>query len=104
MRKGTVCMISKKPSKYNLYEQSKLTDRMILAAKYNNFPNPNDNVDTCQGDSGGPLLHVSNGKYQLIGLVSWGNGCGVTGYPGVYTYVNYFRYWIKENTKLCYIK
>jgi secreted trypsin-like serine protease len=78
---------------------------MILAAKYNNYPNPNDNVSICQGDSGGPLLHVNNGRYQLIGLVSFTvNGCGVTGYPGGFTYVNYFRYWIKENTKICYIK
>ena len=106
MRKGNVCMISNKPSKYNLIPPKLyLTDRMILAAKYNNYPNPYDNVSICQGDSGGPLLHVSNGKYQLIGLVSFTvNGCGVTGYPGCFTYVNYFRYWIKENTKLCYIK
>jgi secreted trypsin-like serine protease len=105
MRKGTVCMISKNPSKYNLIDPVNLTERMILAAKYNNYPNPYDNVSICQGDSGGPLLHVSNGKYQLIGLVSFTvNGCGVTGYPGGFTYVNYFRYWIKENTKLCYIK
>lgn len=105
MRKGTVCMISRKPSKYNLIPQFLLTERMILAAEYNNYPNPNDNVSACKGDSGGPLLHVTNGKYRLIGLTSFIiNGCGITGYPSGFTYVNYFRYWIKKNTKLFYIK
>jgi len=52
-------------------------------------------TDTCQGDSGGPLTVAENGKFVLIGVVSYGSGCAHTT-PGVYARVQGFLPWIKS--------
>lgn len=54
-------------------------------------------ADSCQGDSGGPALGFSKtGTTELVGVTSWGAGCTVRKYPGVYVNVAKYRDWIEE--------
>jgi len=43
--------------------------------------------DSCQGDSGGPLFRNTAPRIQ-VGIVSYGTGCAVPKFPGVYSEVN----------------
>lgn len=54
--------------------------------------------DSCQGDSGGPVMSGEAEATRLVGLVSYGNGCGREGVPGVYTRVSFFAEWVDDNT------
>jgi len=54
-----------------------------------------EGTDTCQGDSGGPLTVAENGKFVLIGVVSYGAGCAAAT-PGIYARVQGFLPWIKS--------
>jgi len=57
-------------------------------------------TDACQGDSGGPIVHCSGrslaSSCKQVGIVSWGIGCGMQDYLGVYTSIAKFRGWIHD--------
>lgn len=55
--------------------------------------------DACKGDGGGPMVCERNGLFQVVGIVSWGIGCGQHGVPGVYVRVAHYLNWIKEITR-----
>lgn len=49
------------------------------------------------GDSGGPLVYQPRRTNQwiLIGVTSYGYGCGRYLFPGIYSSVAYFLKWIQ---------
>ena len=70
-----------------------LTDRMVCGGILNG------GRDTCQADSGGPMVsRLKNGRFALVGVTSWGHGCGLKAQPGVYARVTNLKEWILEKT------
>jgi len=54
--------------------------------------------DTCNGDSGGAMLasHVGN-TWAVVGVTSFGVDCARPDFPGVYTRVDKYLPWIRQN-------
>ncbi|KAG6462735.1 hypothetical protein O3G_MSEX013433 [Manduca sexta] len=91
-----VPVLSNEACRKTKYTPAMITDNMLCAG----YPETGQK-DSCQGDSGGPLIteRKNDKRYELIGVVSWGNGCARVGYPGVYTRVTNYLDWIRENTQ-----
>jgi secreted trypsin-like serine protease len=66
-----------------------ITGNMICAGE--------NGQDSCQGDSGGPLLgNEAQGTGSQVGIVSFGKGCGLKLFPGVYSRVDHYIAWIER--------
>lgn len=72
-----------------LYSSPPISERMLCAGA--------DGRDACYDDSGGPLLVRAGDQYRLAGLVSWGEGCALPGFFGVYTRVPRFYDFIRSH-------
>ncbi|CAF1039710.1 unnamed protein product [Adineta steineri] len=57
--------------------------------------------DTCQADSGGPLMvENSDGRWEIIGITSFGKSCGKPNSPGIYTRVDTYNSFIRSSISL----
>jgi secreted trypsin-like serine protease len=81
----------------NTVDRAKCNEAYGGAVTENMFCAGLGDADSCQGDSGGPALGFSKtGTTELVGVTSWGAGCTVRTYPGVYVNVAKYRDWIDE--------
>jgi secreted trypsin-like serine protease len=54
-------------------------------------------TDACVGDSGGPLVVETDTGWQQVGIISWGVGCALPKFYGVYTRLPLFQDFIVEH-------
>jgi len=73
-----------------------IDDTMLCAAGRNS---QGQTTGTCQGDSGGPLVCQTGGSWTVYGVTSWGIGCALPNYPGVYARVHEHLDWIEQTMK-----
>ena len=57
--------------------------------------------DACEGDSGAPFaVQHTNGRWYILGTVSWGDGCDLADKYGFYTRLHRYTSWIKQHSRV----
>ncbi|XP_029473179.1 vitamin K-dependent protein C [Rhinatrema bivittatum] len=70
--------------------ENAISDNMLCAGKLG------ESQDACKGDSGGPMVTKFGEIWYLVGLVSWGEGCGRLDNFGIYTKISHYLDWIQQ--------
>uniref|UniRef100_A0AAG5CQK5 Peptidase S1 domain-containing protein n=1 Tax=Anopheles atroparvus TaxID=41427 RepID=A0AAG5CQK5_ANOAO len=93
LQKAVVPIMTNAQCRKTNYRASRITDNMLCAGY------SGGGKDACQGDSGGPLSVGDSNFREIVGIVSWGEGCARPNFPGVYTRITRYLGWIKANTR-----
>jgi len=92
LKETTVKIVPNSDSTCSYYNQgSPLPNTKLCGYKYG--------TDSCQGDSGGPLVVKEDGRFTVVGVVSYGHGCARPNVAGVYARVTTYLDWINANIK-----
>ncbi|XP_072747982.1 soluble guanylate cyclase 89Db [Anoplolepis gracilipes] len=92
LRKVNLPILSQEECDQTGYAKNRITENMFCSGYLDG------KRDACFGDSGGPL-HVKGifGQLEVIGIVSWGRGCGRPNFPGIYTKLTNYIEWLKDH-------
>ncbi|XP_029173024.1 soluble guanylate cyclase 89Db-like [Nylanderia fulva] len=92
LRKVNLPILSQEECDQAGYAKNRITENMFCSGYLEG------ERDACSGDSGGPL-HVKgvHGQLEVIGIVSFGRGCGRRNFPGIYTKVTNYIEWLKDH-------
>lgn len=95
LREVDVPLVSRETANLPQSYKGKINETMLVAGY------PEGKKDSCQGDSGGPMVikNETTGSFTLIGIVSFGDGCGRAKKFGVYSNVAHANEWILTLTQ-----
>ncbi|KYN28212.1 PREDICTED: trypsin 3A1-like [Trachymyrmex cornetzi] len=98
LRKVNLPILSQEECDQAGYAKDRITENMFCAGYILHPEGAIGGRDACFGDSGGPL-HVKGiyGQLEVVGLVSWGRGCGRPHFPGIFTKLTNYIGWLKDH-------